>query len=497
MVRIPLPGPVATLAFALLATCDVARSQCLTVIKAFDGDTDNGFGHAADMQGSLTAIGAPYDDVMGQWSGSVYVQDVVTGQTYYKRAAASGQANELFGYEVAIGQGILAVGAPGIAGQWGPTRVYDLVTGTLLSELHPSLPAELFGFSLAVDSGLVVAGDYGAETAHVYDALTGTELYALQDPTGASDTSFGWSVAIAANRVVVGAPVAENEWGGRGVVYVYDATTGTLLYHLEREEHAPFFGWGIDTTGGTLVVGSNERLNLYDIATGAHLAELDAPNSSEIAVEGGEAVVSDGWAPVCYVVSLADGKVEYTLKGLHPTVSLAMGAGRWLVSHPGGGYGEAAYLWDAVDSDGDGFSDCLDVGTSTCGPANPNSTGASGWIAAGGSPYVVQNDLRVRAGSLPLNKAGYFLVSRTQGFVPFAGGSQGNLCLAGQIGRFADQVKSSGGNGRFTIQVDLTAIPPGMQTVLPGEDWNFQCWYRDVNPNPTSNFTDAVNILFQ
>ncbi|MCP3916270.1 MAG: hypothetical protein GY711_12005 [bacterium] len=30
----------------------------------------------------------------------------------------------------------------------------------------------------------------------------------------------------------------------------------------------------------------------------------------------------------------------------------------------------------------------------------------------------------------------------------------------------------------------------------PGETWNFQCWYRDNNPGPTSNFTDAVSVTF-
>ncbi len=29
-----------------------------------------------------------------------------------------------------------------------------------------------------------------------------------------------------------------------------------------------------------------------------------------------------------------------------------------------------------------------------------------------------------------------------------------------------------------------------------GDTWNFQCWYRDNNPVPTSNFTDAVSVTF-
>jgi hypothetical protein len=43
------------------------------------------------------------------------------------------------------------------------------------------------------------------------------------------------------------------------------------------------------------------------------------------------------------------------------------------------------------------------------------------------------------------------------------------------------------------------AIPlgTGPVAILPGETWNFQAWYRDLNPGTTSNFTDGISITFQ
>ena len=38
--------------------------------------------------------------------------------------------------------------------------------------------------------------------------------------------------------------------------------------------------------------------------------------------------------------------------------------------------------------------------------------------------------------------------------------------------------------------------PPAQQVVLPGEVWNFQAWFRDNDPRATSNFTDAVSVVF-
>ena len=110
---------------------------------------------------------------------------------------------------------------------------------------------------------------------------------------------------------------------------------------------------------------------------------------------------------------------------------------------------------------------------------------------------VVDGELLLRADSLPADRKGYFLASQTQGFVPNPGGSQGNLCLGGTLGRFHGQIQKSGPAGVFQIKVDLTAIPTTPpHVVMSGETWSFQAWYKDENPSQTSNFTDGVSITF-
>ncbi|MCP3916799.1 MAG: hypothetical protein GY711_14680 [bacterium] len=132
-------------------------------------------------------------------------------------------------------------------------------------------------------------------------------------------------------------------------------------------------------------------------------------------------------------------------------------------------------------------------GTVYCSPAIPNSTGASGVLCATGSLSIPANNLTLTATELPPGQFGYFLVSATQGsFVP--PGSTGFLCLSNNIGRFnmAAQI-IQGPTG--VLQIDLGAIPvnPPVAT-QSGDLWDFQCWYRDIGG--TSNFTDAVSILF-
>ncbi len=163
--------------------------------------------------------------------------------------------------------------------------------------------------------------------------------------------------------------------------------------------------------------------------------------------------------------------------------------------------------WNDTNLKGGGWTDSYlvewepsgPIGSNYCGPASLNSTGQSAVISATGSTVVAANTLTLTASQLPLNQFGYFLNSDTQGFIPNPGGSQGNLCLGGGIGRHTKQLGNSGTTGVLSIAVDLANLPrpSGAYQVLAGETWHFQCWFRDKNPSATSNFTDAITITFQ
>lgn len=56
------------------------------------------------------------------------------------------------------------------------------------------------------------------------------------------------------------------------------------------------------------------------------------------------------------------------------------------------------------------------------------------------------------------------------------GGSLGNLCLNGGIGRYValGQLKNSGATGSFSLALDLTQTPTpmGLVSVAAGQTWN-------------------------
>ncbi len=141
------------------------------------------------------------------------------------------------------------------------------------------------------------------------------------------------------------------------------------------------------------------------------------------------------------------------------------------------------------------------IGTSYCGPAVNNSTGNPGVITATGSAIAANNDVTLRASSLPNNSNGFFLTTTNQGFVANPGGSLGNLCLGNSIGRYVGpgQIKNTGLTGSFALVLDLpqTPQPSGFVAIAAGQTWYFTTWHRDaVGGSATSNFTDGLSILF-
>lgn len=142
------------------------------------------------------------------------------------------------------------------------------------------------------------------------------------------------------------------------------------------------------------------------------------------------------------------------------------------------------------------------VGTAYCS-AVANSTGVPSVLTGTGSDVAADNHLTLAVSNLPMDAFAFFLVSDTQDFVPNAGGSSGNLCLGGGIGRYSSpvQIVNSGASGSVSLMLDLTQLPQatGPVSVSAGETWNFQLWHRDVMnaAGGTSNFSNGLSVLFQ
>ena len=142
--------------------------------------------------------------------------------------------------------------------------------------------------------------------------------------------------------------------------------------------------------------------------------------------------------------------------------------------------------------------------------AQNNSSGAPAALALSGSVNVTDNGLTFAISSLPsfnYNMAqrgtfGVLLASRSfNGTGTTPAGSMGTLCLTSFV---FDSTAIIAGDmaGSAAGAIDLTNLPSGLGSVMPGDTVAFQAWYRDVDNsmgmlNTTSNFTNAVQVDFE
>ncbi|QDV10127.1 hypothetical protein Poly30_56890 [Planctomycetes bacterium Poly30] len=132
--------------------------------------------------------------------------------------------------------------------------------------------------------------------------------------------------------------------------------------------------------------------------------------------------------------------------------------------------------------------------------ATINSSGQRGVCSATGSPYILDNNLRLVGSSLPPSSFASVIFGTSRVFVPNPGGSAGNLCVGGTIGRLYSSIGTTSASGVITFTVDNTDLQSSQGTQIsldPGDTLMFQWWSRDASPSgPTSNFTNALEVTF-
>ncbi|MAE27831.1 MAG: hypothetical protein CMJ87_02440 [Planctomycetes bacterium] len=144
-----------------------------------------------------------------------------------------------------------------------------------------------------------------------------------------------------------------------------------------------------------------------------------------------------------------------------------------------------------VEFDGGGDT----FGTNYCIGA-PNSTGAGASMSANGTANVADNNLTLRAESLPSNQMGIFFYGPAQILAPFG---NGYLCVgAGGVGIFRLYPPlSTNGAGLLSRPVDYTNPPQPAAQITAGSTWNFQAWYRDPAAGGAGfNLSDGFEIVF-
>ncbi len=269
-----------------------ASINCPVVYKllADDGVDGDYFGGSVSISGDYMVVGAPGAINRGRAYGSAYVYQKI--DTHWEQVAtlipSYGSPEGSFGVSVSISEDTIVVGAPDTSWVYpdpGTAYVFDMPAGGWSGTLNEDAlllasdgeGGDRFGYSIGVSDEWVVVGmkDYGIfGTAYVFRKPAGgwsgtlNEWCELRPSDAEDDSTFGYSVSISGDTIVVGAPNGGDFDGGEELrvypVYVYEELwmygQGT---HYEDAKllpsyHTPqdYFGRSLSFSDDIVVVGT-------------------------------------------------------------------------------------------------------------------------------------------------------------------------------------------------------------------------------------------------
>ena len=250
-----------------------------TLLKTFDDPNptnQDGFGTSVSVSGNNVLIGAYNDDTNGGQVGQVHLFDGTTGALLRTFNDPTPTTADFFGTSVSVSGNSVLIGARGDdtnGRDVGQAHLFDATTGTLLQTFNDPTPTgsggvgfgDHFGSSVSVSDNYVLIGAPFDDTngdrvgqAHLFDATTGALLQTFDDPTPSFRDSFGNSVEIDGNNVLIGAFNDDTNGSNPGQAHLFDAVTGALRQTFDDPTltGSDRFGSSVSISGNNVLIGA-------------------------------------------------------------------------------------------------------------------------------------------------------------------------------------------------------------------------------------------------
>ncbi len=248
-----------------------------TKIAASDAAEDDLFGNSVDIFGDYAIVGAPQETGGDLYAGTAYIfhrTDTNTWTEAAKIVASDAEAYDNFGYSVAISGDLAIVGAIGESEGAGAVYIYRYIDPETWDEVTKITATDggdmddSFGISLAISGDYIIVGaayddsiNSNAGAAYIFHQTDpdnwdiGTKITAAD---GGAEDIFGLSVDISGDYAIVGAPLNN---AGAGAAYSYhrtgintwDAEPKILAYDAAINDN---FGWSAAISNAYAIVGA-------------------------------------------------------------------------------------------------------------------------------------------------------------------------------------------------------------------------------------------------
>ena len=261
------------------------QQQKLTASDASHADF---FGVRVAIDGDTVVIGATGDDDSGTDSGAVYIfsRSGLTWSERQKLTAPDGVGNEEFGVSTAIDGDHVLVGASrdnNLGSKSGSVYYFTETSPPGSWTNHQLITApdggsnHEFGYSVAINGNTAIIGapgdDDGAGSAYIFQrsGLNWSYTTKLIASDSSSNDSFGYSVSISGDYVIVGAYLNDNDdKTDSGSAYIFRRQTDSNWVEVNKildPNGAPndFFGTSVSISGNVIIIGSiGDDDNKYD-----------------------------------------------------------------------------------------------------------------------------------------------------------------------------------------------------------------------------------------
>ncbi len=211
-----------------------------TKIIALDGETGDDFGNSVSLSGNRALIGAQRDNDHGFFSGSAYIFDF-DGSNWSltnKITALDGEASDQFGGSVSLSGNRALIGAQGdVDGNPRPGSAYIFdFDGTNWTQATKIIApdgesGDEFGVSVSLSGNRALIGagldddnGFNAGAAYIFnfDGINWTQTTKITAIDGESSDSFGGSVSMSGNRVLIGATGEDDRGSNSGSAYIFN-----------------------------------------------------------------------------------------------------------------------------------------------------------------------------------------------------------------------------------------------------------------------------------
>ncbi len=256
-----------------LGASGVAHALEEAKLLSMDGVAGDEFGRSVDLDGDTAIVGAHRDGDLGNEAGAafIFVRNGLNWDQQAKLLPGDGFPGDRFGVSVAVDGSTAVVGS---AFDDGSGAVYVFTrsgTNWVQDAKITVFFGVVFGFSVDVDGDRIVVGDpldssdsmvrQGA--AYVFRRRAGGWVQEAKLIAGnaAQDDRFGRRVSISGDRVIVGAPLNDENGSGSGAAYIFFRESGSEW--VEEEPLLPDdplvnanFGTSVAIDGNRAIVGA-------------------------------------------------------------------------------------------------------------------------------------------------------------------------------------------------------------------------------------------------